>query len=67
MKKQTFQKFITLKKKTVSELNKKSASEIKGGGPGWWTAGCTDGCGSGVFQTSLRCSFADCTNNCNCM
>jgi hypothetical protein len=54
MKKQKINK-LKLNKKSISELNQ----EIIGG---VFSTGCSDGCTP--FQTALRCTYFNCTNDC---
>ena len=68
-------KKLSLKKKTVFNLNDEELNNVKGGngitaswsgcGPGY-TGGCTDGCtGSAVLCTQWNCSEQTCSNDCN--
>jgi len=58
MKKKKFNKKLSLNKETISNLN-----DVKGG---WFTGGCTDGCGGSVMYCSQwNCTKQDCTADCN--
>jgi len=53
-------KKIKLNKKKIAELDKQTASQVKGGGT---TSGCTDGCS--ILATWWNCTSATCTADCS--
>ncbi len=64
MKKVVLNKKLQLNKETIVKVNADEMTNIKGGN--YWSGGCTDGCGSGFFQTEWNCTNSQCTNDCNC-
>lgn len=60
MKKLNFnKKKLSLNKETISKLNDEQMGQANGG---WFTQGCTDGCGT--LRTYGRCTEGRCTANC---
>jgi len=62
MKKLNFKKKLSLNKETVAKLNEDQMDQAKGG---WFTQGCTDGCGGAAsFGSAWRCTRGRCTADC---
>ena len=64
MKKLNFnKKKLSLNKETISKLNDEQMGQANGG---WFTQGCTDGCGGDASAASFwRCTRGGCTGDCN--
>ena len=51
-----------MNKETITKLNDDQMNQANGG---WYSQGCTDGCGgAGTFASAWRCTKGACTNDC---
>ncbi len=62
MKKAKFEGKLSLNKETITKLNDDQLNQVNGGK--FFTGGCSDGCGTGVFQSRFLCTNQDCSANC---